>query len=402
MGTRTRQDEETDVDVNGTVAEGFEPVRDAFVRNFETLGERGAALAVYRDGRKVVDLWAGTKDVDGTEPWQRGTAQVVRSATKGVAAAVLLALWQRSRLDLDAPVAEYWPEFKARGKERVLVRHVLNHRAGLPVLDRPLTPQESLDPLRGPEAVAAQTPEWEPGTEHGYHALTYGWMLDGIVRRVTGKGTGEWIADEIAGPLGAELWLGLPAAEEAAGRAGRVGRVEAPEPASGAVLKARPKRSVTDAYQDPDSLTRRAFAAITPFPDQNDPAYRASALPATNGIATADGLARVYAALIGEVDGVRLLDTATVESARAEESSGPDRVLVVNTRFGLGYMLHGTASPLLGPGSFGHPGRGGALGFADPEAGIALGYVTNGFRKTVTADPRAQGLIRALRTSLAG
>ncbi|MGW5470345.1 serine hydrolase domain-containing protein [Streptomyces chartreusis] len=390
------------MDVNGTVAEGFEPVRDAFVRNFETLGERGAALAVYRDGRKVVDLWAGTKDVDGTEPWQRGTAQVVRSATKGVAAAVLLALWQRGQLDLDAPVAEYWPEFKARGKERVLVRHVLNHRAGLPVLDRPLTPQESLDPLRGPEAVAAQAPEWEPGTEHGYHALTYGWMLDGIVRRVTGKGTGEWIADEIAGPLGAELWLGLPAAEEAAGRAGRVGRVEAPEPASGAVLKARPKRSVTDAYQDPDSLTRRAFAAITPFPDQNDPAYRASALPATNGIATADGLARVYAALIGEVDGVRLLDTATVESARAEESSGPDRVLVVNTRFGLGYMLHGTASPLLGPGSFGHPGRGGALGFADPEAGIALGYVTNGFRKTVTADPRAQGLIRALRASLAG
>ncbi|MGW4167926.1 serine hydrolase domain-containing protein [Streptomyces chartreusis] len=390
------------MDVNGTVAEGFEPVRDAFVRNFETLGERGAALAVYRDGRRVVDLWAGTKDVDGTEPWQRGTAQVVRSATKGVAAAVLLALWQRGQLDLDAPVAEYWPEFKARGKERVLVRHVLNHRAGLPVLDRPLTPQESLDPLRGPEAVAAQAPEWEPGTEHGYHALTYGWMLDGIVRRVTGKGTGEWIADEIAGPLGAELWLGLPAGEEAAGRAGRVGRVEAPEPASGAVLKARPKRSVTDAYQDPDSLTRRAFAAITPFPDQNDPAYRASALPATNGIATADGLARVYAALIGEIDGVRLLDTATVERARAEESSGPDRVLVVNTRFGLGYMLHGTASPLLGPGSFGHPGRGGALGFADPEAGIALGYVTNGFRKTVTADPRAQGLIRALRTSLAG
>ncbi|WP_330354694.1 serine hydrolase domain-containing protein [Streptomyces chartreusis] len=390
------------MDVNGTVAEGFEPVRDAFVRNFETLGERGAALAVYRDGRKVVDLWAGTKDVDGTEPWQRGTAQVMRSATKGVAAAVLLALWQRGQLDLDAPVAEYWPEFKARGKERVLVRHVLNHRAGLPVLDRPLTPEESLDPLRGPEAVAAQAPEWEPGTEHGYHALTYGWMLDGIVRRVTGKGTGEWIADEIAGPLGAELWLGLPAAEEAAGRAGRVGRVEAPEPASGAVLKARPKRSVTDAYQDPDSLTRRAFAAITPFPDQNDPAYRASALPATNGIATADGLARVYAALIGEVDGVRLLDTATVERARAEESSGPDRVLVVNTRFGLGYMLHGTASPLLGPGSFGHPGRGGALGFADPEAGIALGYVTNGFRKTVTADPRAQGLIRALRASLSG
>jgi CubicO group peptidase (beta-lactamase class C family) len=387
------------VDVHGTVAEGFEPVGEAFARNFEALGDRGAAVAVYRDGRKVVDLWGGTKDVDGTVPWQRGTAQVVRSATKGVAAAVLLLLHQRGELDLDAPVGEYWPEFKAHGKDEVLVRHVLNHRAGLPVLDRPLTPAEALDPLRGPEAVAAQTPAWRPGTDHGYHALTYGWMLDELVRRVTGRGTGEWIAAEIAAPLDLELWLGLPPAEEAAGRTGRVGRVEAPESASG-VLRARPRRAVTEAYEDPESLTRRAFAAITPFPDQNDPAYRASALPATNGIATADGLARFYAALIGEVDGARLFDPATLELARAEESAGPDRVLVVNTRFGLGYMLHGSASPFLGPGSFGHPGRGGALGFADPETGIAFGYVTNGFRKTVTADPRAQALVRAVRTSL--
>ncbi|PAZ14616.1 esterase [Streptomyces sp. SA15] len=387
------------MDVNGTVAEGFEPVRDAFVRNFEALGDRGAAVAVYQDGRKVVDLWAGTRDVDGTEPWERGTAQIMRSATKGVAAAVPLLLRQRGELDLDAPVGEYWPEFKARGKERVLVRHVLNHRAGLPVLDRPLTPEQALEPSQGPEAVAAQAPTWAPGTDHGYHALTYGWMLDELVRRVTGMGTGEWIAAEMAGPLGLDLWLGLPADEEAAGRTGRVGRIEAPEPATGASLRVRPKRSVTQAYDDPASLTRRAFAAITPFPDQNDPAYRAAALPATNGIATADGLARFYAALITEVDGVRLFDPATVELARAEESAGADRVLVVNTRFGLGYMLHGSASPLLGPGSFGHPGRGGALGFADPETGIAFGYVTNGFRKTVTADPRAQALVRAVRAA---
>ena len=386
------------MDVNGTVAEGFEPVRDAFARNFEALGDRGAAVAVYRDGQRVVDLWAGTRDVDGAEPWERGTAQIVRSATKGVAAAVPLLLHQRGELNLDAPVAEYWPEFKARGKERVLVRHVLNHRAGLPVLDHPLTPEESLDPLKGPGAVAAQAPVWEPGTDHGYHALTYGWMLDELVRRVTGVGAGEWIAAEIAGPLGAELWLGLPAGEEAAGRTGRVGRIEAPEPTGG--LRARPKRSVTEAYEDPGSLTNRAFGAIAPFPDQNDPAYRASALPATNGIATADGLARFYAALIGEVDGVRLLSPATVGLARAEESSGPDRVLVVNSRFGLGYMLHGSASPFLGAGSFGHPGRGGSLGFADPETGIAFGYVTNGFRKTVTADPRAQALVRAVRQAL--
>jgi CubicO group peptidase (beta-lactamase class C family) len=382
------------VDVHGTVAEGFEPVRDAFARNFATLGDRGAAVAVYRDGRKVVDLWGGTKDVDGTAPWERGTAQVVRSATKGVAAAVLLLLHQRGQLDLDAPVGHYWPEFKARGKERVLVRHVLNHRAGLPVLDRPLTPQEALDPLKGPEAVAAQAPVWEPGTDHGYHALTYGWLLDELVRRVTGQGTGEWLASQVTGPLGLDLWLGLPESE--AGRAGRVGRVEGAEPTGG--LRARPKRSVTEAYEDPASLTRRAFAAISPFPDQNDPAYRASALPATNAMATADGLARFYATLIGDTAGAtRLFTPETVELARAEESAGPDRVLVVGTRFGLGYMLHGSASPFLTPGSFGHPGRGGALGFADPETGIAFGYVTNGFRKTVTADPRAQGLVRAVR-----
>ena len=382
------------MDVHGTVAEGFEPVRDAFVRNFETLGDRGAAVAVYRDGQQVVDLWGGTRDVDGTAPWEHGTAQVVRSATKGVAAAVLLLLHQRGQLDLDAPVGHYWPEFKARGKEAVLVRHVLNHRAGLPVLDRPLTPQDALDPLKGPEAVAAQAPVWEPGTDHGYHALTYGWLLDELVRRVTGQGTGAWLDSQVTGPLGLDLWLGLPESE--AGRAGRVGRVEGAEPTGG--LRARPKRSVTEAYEDPASLTRRAFAAISPFPDQNDPAYRAAALPATNAVATADGLARFYATLIGDTAGAaRLFTPQTVELARAEESAGPDRVLVVGTRFGLGYMLHGSASPFLTPGSFGHPGRGGALGFADPETGIAFGYVTNGFRKTVTADPRAQGLVRAVR-----
>ncbi|MBX9398456.1 beta-lactamase family protein [Streptomyces sp. TRM72054] len=380
------------MDVNGTVAEGFEPVREAFVRNFEVLGDRGAAVTVYRHGRKVVDLWGGTKDVDGTAPWEHGTAQIVRSATKGVAAAVLLMLRQRGELDLDAPVGELWPEYKAAGKEQTLVRHLLAHRAGVPVLDRPLTVAEAADPDLGAAAVAAQAPVWEPGSAHGYHAQTYSWLVGEVVRRVTGRSVGEWIADEIAGPLGAELWLGLPEGETA--RVGRVGRVEAPEAANG--LRARPKRAVADAYADRDSLTRRSFGAIWPTPDENDPVYRAAALPASNGIATADGLARFYASLIGEVDGgIGLFTPETVELARAEQSAGPDRVLVVSTRFGLGYMLHGSASPLLYPTSFGHPGRGGALGFADPESGIAFGYVTNGFR--VTADPRAQALVRALR-----
>ncbi|MFJ4889045.1 serine hydrolase domain-containing protein [Streptomyces sp. NPDC088788] len=384
------------MDVNGTVAEGFEPVREAFARNFAALGDRGAAVTVYRDGHRVVDLWAGTRDVDGTEPWQHGTAQIVRSATKGVAAAIVLLLAQRGLLDLDAPVASHWPAYKARGKEHTRVRHLLAHRAGVPVLDRPLTPAEAADPDIAAAAVAAQTPVWRPGTDHGYHAQTYSWLTGELVRRVTGRTLGAWIADEIARPLDLDLWVGLP--PEQAGRVGRVAQVEAP-PAPGG-LRTRPKRAVVEAYADPDSVTRRAFAAITPMPDENDPAYRAAVLPASNGIATADGLARFYAALIGEVDGVRLFTPETAAQARAQHSAGPDRVLVVNTRFGLGYMLHGPASPLLSPDSFGHPGRGGALGFADPEAGIAFGYVTNGFRTSVTADARAQALVRAVRAAV--
>ncbi|MEU5656260.1 serine hydrolase domain-containing protein [Streptomyces sp. NPDC047737] len=386
------------MDVRGTVAPGFEAVRDAFVRNFEQRGERGAAVALYHHGRKVVDLWAGTRDVDGAEPWAVDTVQIVRSAGKGVAAAVPLLLHQRGQVDLDAPVGTYWPEFKANGKERVLVRHLLAHRAGLAALDTALTPEQAADQVSGPQAVAAQRPQWEPGTDHGYHAQTYSWLIGELVRRVTGRTIGRWIAEEIARPLGLDFWFGLP--EDEAHRIGRIGPVEPPPTEGGGALRVRPKRSVVEAYGDPASLTRRAFGAIDPFPDENAPAYRAAELPASNGVATARGLARCYAAMIGEVDGQRLFAPATLTLARTEESAGPDRVLVVSTRFGLGYMLHGPAAPLLGPGSFGHPGRGGSLGFADPESGIALGYVTNGLQKGVTADPRAQALVRAVRSAL--
>ncbi|MFD4998954.1 serine hydrolase domain-containing protein [Streptomyces buecherae] len=433
------------VDVQGTVAPGFEPVRDAFAANFAQRGERGAAVTVYRDGTKVVDLWGGARDADGpttardaagpegqaepqgTAPWEAGTAQVVRSATKGVAAAVPLLLHQRGLVDLDAPVGTYWPEFKANGKERVLVRHLLSHRAGLPVLDTPLSPAEALDGVSGPRALAAQAPQWAPGTAHGYHAHTYGWLIGELVRRITGRTLGTWVADEIAGPLGLDLWIGLPDAERH--RVGRMAAIEAPAPPASRGLRVRAKQTVADAYRDPASLTRRAFGVIDPLPDENDPAYRAAELPASGAVATARALARFYAALIGDVapdpghglvSGAadvtdtaaaggaagalagtrRLFAPATLTLARTEESAGPDEVLVVHTRFGLGYMLHGSAAPLLAPGSFGHPGRGGSLAFADPESGIAFGYVTNGMQKNVTADPRAQALARAVHRSL--
>ncbi|WP_327362529.1 serine hydrolase domain-containing protein [Streptomyces sp. NBC_01296] len=394
------------MDVNGTVAEGFEAVRDAFVRNFEVLGDRGAAVAVYRDGRKVVDLWAGPGDVDGGdgdgadgggEAWAAGTAQVVRSATKGVAAVVPLLLHQRGLLDLDAPVAAYWPEFKAGGKERALVRDLLAHRAGVPALDVPLTPAEAEDGLSGARAVAEQQAFWEPGSAHGYHAQTYSWLLSELVLRVTGASLGQWLAQEVTGPRGLEFWIGLPEAERA--RVGRVGPVDPPQTAGG--LRTRPRRNVSEAYADPSSLTRRAFAAITPPPDENDPAFRAAELPASAGIGTARGLAGLYAVLLGDTeDGTRLFTPQTARLAGTELSSGPDRVLVVNTRFGPGYMLHSPASPLMSPASFGHPGRGGSLGFADPETGIGFGYVTNAHAKSVTADPRAQSLVRAVQSAL--
>ncbi|MGW6940398.1 serine hydrolase domain-containing protein [Streptomyces xanthophaeus] len=385
------------MDIQGVVAEGFEPVRDAFVRNFEVLGDRGAAVAVYRDGRKVVDLWGGTKDAYGTEAWTRDTAQIVRSATKGVAAAVPLLLHQRGLLDLDAPVASYWPEFKAGGKDRTLVRDLLAHRAGVPALDRGLSAAEAADGVSGPRAVAAQQPFWQPGTEHGYHAQTYSWLLSELVLRATGRTVGGILAEELAEPLGLEFWIGLPDSETH--RVGRVAPVDPPEGAG--LLRTRPRRNVSEAYADPDSLTRRAFAAIDPLPDENDPAYRAAELPASAGIGTARALARFYAATIGVVeDGARIFTPATTALAGKELSAGPDRVLVVNTRFGPGFMLHGPASPLLSPASFGHPGRGGSLAFADPEAGIGFGYVTNALAKSVTADPRAQALVRALRSAL--
>lgn len=384
------------IEVHGVVEPGYEPVRAAFAGNFARRGDRGAAVAVYREGRRVVDLWGGTAAPGGGEPWREDTAQTVRSATKGVAAACLLLLHQRGQLDLDAPVGAYWPEFKARGKERVTVRDVLAHRAGVPALDEPLTPQQALDGASGPRAVAAQQPLFTPGREHGYHAQTFSWLTGELVLRASGRTIGRFTAEEIARPLGLDLWIGLP--DDRVGQVGAIADTAAPEPTVSGALRSRPKRSVHDAYADPASLTRRAFAAITPLLDENDPAYRAGELAASGGIATARSLARFYGALVGEVDGgPRLFAPATVTAARTPESDGPDRVLVVNTLFGLGYMLHGPAAPMLGPGSFGHPGRGGSLAFADPDTGTGFGYVTNGMQRNVTADPRAQALVRALR-----
>ncbi|AUG81262.1 esterase [Kitasatospora sp. MMS16-BH015] len=399
------------VDIWGETAPGFEPVREAFARNFREHGELGAAFALYAGGRKVVDLWGGDArpEVGGRPapavPWTADTAQVLRSVTKGLTATAALHLVQRGGLDLDAPVAAYWPEFAAAGKERVPVRWLLSHQAGVPALDVPLRVEDVIAWEPAAAAVAAQAPAWEPGTAHGYHPYTFGWLVGEVVRRASGRSLGQYFAEEIARPLGLDLWIGLPA--EARPRVGLLVDLPAPEAAQTGPngLRLRPRQAVVDAYQDPTSLTARSFAAVRPGVDLNDPAVQSAEIPGAGGIGTARSVARLYAALIGGADRhggpagqllPPLLDPALLHEATGPEVKGPDRILIVSTSFGLGFFRHGPSSPMSSPAAFGHPGRGGSLGFADPELGIGFGYVTNGMQPGVTGDIRSRTLIAAV------
>ena len=386
--------------INGDVAPGFEPVREAFAANFAQHGDIGAALCVYRDGRPVVDLWGGQADPDTGRPWTRDTLQLVYSATKGATATAAHLLVQRGALDLDAPVAAYWPEFAANGKADIPVRWLLSHQAGLVALDQPVPLADALAWHPIVAALAAQRPLWTPGTAHGYHGRTFGWLVGEVIRRVSGRTPGRFFADEIAAPLGLDFFIGLPPSERA-----RVSRMTYQQPEvdlSTVPLESIPEdlRDLVAAMSDPNSLSNRAFQLTDPADiDFNSPEVQAAEIPASNGIGTAHGLARMYAALIGEVDGIRLLTPDTVAAATKEQSNGPDQVIMLPSRFGSGYMLPTALMPLTGPHSFGHPGRGGSLAFADPEHGIGFGYVMNNIVEGAD-DPRARLLVEALRVSL--
>jgi len=382
--------------IEGEVAAGFGAVREAFAENFSNLGDLGAAVCVYQDGRPVVDLWGGIADEDTGRPWTRDTLQLVYSATKGATATAAHLLAQRGELDLDAPVADYWPEFAAHGKAEIPVRWLLSHRAGLVALDQPVPLEQALAWHPMVAALAAQRPAWTPGTAFGYHGRTWGWLVGEVIRRVSGRTPGRFFADEIAAPLGLDFFIGLPEQERA-----RVSRMRDQQPAvdhSDVPLESIPEefRAAAAAWSDPNSLSNRAFAVTDPAGiDFDAPEVQAAELPASNGIGTARALARMYAALIGEVDGVRLLTPRSLASATAEQSSGLDLVMMTPSRFASGYMLPTDATPLTGPAAFGHPGRGGSLAFADPERGIAFAYVMN----TIVGGPgdnRAAALVRAV------
>ncbi len=382
----------------GQVEPGYEGVREAFESNFSTHGDVGAAFCLYVHGRKVVDIWGGVADLKKGRKWDEDTLTLVYSTTKGVSAICAHLLAQRGQLDLDAPVIEYWPEFGQAGKAAIPVRWFLSHRAGLPTIDRRLTPEAALAWEPAVEALAEQSPAWEPGSKHGYHALTYGWLVGEVIRRATGRSLGQVLSEEVSGPLGLDLWIGLPEAEE--DRTSRLIPVERAPLTSDALSALPPERiEMLKAMASPNSLAMRALNVTDPPFNFNSRAVHAGELPAANAIGTARALAKLYAATIGEVDGIRLLDPGTVEDATREQSNGPDQVLLVDTRFGSGFFLASPFSPLLGPRSFGHAGAGGSLAFVDRERGVGFAYVMNKMQQNLSGDPRTSQLIDAVRTA---
>jgi CubicO group peptidase (beta-lactamase class C family) len=377
---------EAAVRVDGMVAPGFEPVRDAFEANFRR-GEVGAACCVYVDGRPVVDLRGGTVAPGTAAPYTERTLQLVASVTKGAMAICAHRLAERGELDFDAPVTSYWPEFGAAGKERIPVRWLFSHQAGLPAVDKVLTMPELYTWTPIVDALAAQEPYWEPGTAHGYHGMTYGWLVGEVLTRITGLTPGRLLAREIAGPLGIDFWVGLPDAEH-----DRVAPlIPAPAPPPGAAPD-----PLAALLRDEKSLAFKAFFIPNGlFRAMNDPAMWRAELPAVNGMSTAASLAKMYAACLGEVGGVRLLRQETLAAATVQQTSGTDRVTGFGSRFGLGFMLSFPERPMAGDGSFGHYGLGGSVGFAHPERGLAFGYTVNQMLPGGVADPRSMALVDA-------
>jgi CubicO group peptidase (beta-lactamase class C family) len=367
-------------------------VRDAFEANFAAGRELGASFAVMLRGELVVDLWGGFADAGRTRPWRRDTLVNVFSTTKAMTALCAHLLVDRGRLDLDAPVARYWPEFAAAGKGALPVRWLLSHQAGLAALRRPLPTEALYDWERMTGALAAEAPWWEPGTQSGYHAMTYGYLVGEVARRAGGRSLGALFREEVAGPLGADFHIGLPPSEDA-----RVAELLPPSAEETAAAGAA-------ARVDPESLLGKVMGNPPLVPGAaNTLPWRRAEIPAANGHGNARSVARVMAVLAGggALGGVQLLREATLARAISEQCSGPDLVLPIPMRWGLGFMLTQPELPLgPNPRSFGHGGWGGSLGIADLDAELSWAYVMNKMSPGTTGDTRAFALAAALYGSL--
>ena len=376
--------------ISGRVASGFEPVARAFATNFLDHGEIGAACSLYHRGAPVVDIWGGYATASTKRPWEEDTITLVFSAAKGPTATCIHQLVEAHRLDVDLPVAHYWPEFGCNGKEHITTRMVLSHQAGLAAVDGILSLEQVLawDPVI--EAIAAQAPNWVPGSQHGYHARSFGWILGELIRRISGQSAGTFLQDHICSPLGLRYWVGLPGDQ-----LGNCATLVPPAGGSDAIAE----------LLGADSLTARVMGGPNNLFGYNDmwnrPEVLQAEMPSSNGVGDARSLARFYAALIGEVDGVRLLGSQQLSRACEEQVRGPDAVIFHETCFGLGYALHPALAPGAGPNSFGHPGAGGALAFADPDAALGFAYVMNAMQFNPEGDPRSMALVKAAYECLA-
>ncbi|GII78201.1 esterase [Sphaerisporangium rufum] len=387
----------------------FARVREVFERQFADGRQLGASFAVHLHGEPVVDLWGGVADRHTGRPWERGTPALAYSCTKAVTATVLLMLIEDGLADPHAPVAGIWPEFAARGKDRVTLEQVLSHQAGLPAIEDPVPVEEYEDQPAIAARLAAQAPLWEPGTAHGYHALSFGFLAGEIVRRLTGGGVGEFVAGRIAGPRDLELWVGAP--DDVAARAALLsagdrsgGRTPPAEPAprkdgpGGGTPPADLARALFAAMTDPGSLMNRATgnpSLARLKGGGNHPLALRAGWPAMGLVTTARGLAGFYRDLIGGV----LVPEKTLAEALRPRVAGPDRVLLIDSSFALGYLRPSAMFPAPPAGAataFGHTGLGGSLGLGDPRHGLAMAHVMNRMARGAAGDLRAYELADAV------
>jgi CubicO group peptidase (beta-lactamase class C family) len=388
-------------DIRGTWDGKFEAVRDAFERNFRDHDEIGAAVCVTYEGRTVVDLWGGRADPTIERAWERDTRVVVYSCTKGATALCAHLLADRGLLDLDAPVAEYWPEFASNGKETVAVSMMLDHSVGVPAVSTPLKPGDMYQWDTMCEALAKQEPWWEPGTRNGYHLITFGWTVGELVRRVSGRSLGEFFREEIAAPLGLEFDIGLPADLEPT-VAPIIPWMPTPEYDSGFT------RAIV---ADPKSLQAVAMGNLLEAEVNLDtPEGRAAQIGGGGGVANARGLAGMYTPLATE-GGKLVSNDAIARMSQTAVATSLDATLLIPSRFALGFMKsmdnrrrrlvdEGAISVILSSAAFGHVGAGGSLGFADPEEGLAFGYVMNRQGAGILLNERGQALVDAVYRSL--
>ncbi len=377
------------LEIHGTCKPGFEPVREAFAANFAERHEIGASVAVTVAGEPVVELWAGWADPARTRPWQADTLTNVWSTTKAMTSLCAHLLMDRGELDPDAPVARYWPEFAASGKSEIPVRWVMAHQSGLTGLAVPVALSDYYDWEKITGLLAAQAPLFPPGTASGYQAITFGYLIGEVIRRITGQSVGRFFAAEIAGPLGADFHIGLP--EPELGRCSELQGVRPTEDEQAALAQAY-------ANAHPAAMAALLNPALT-GDEANSDDWRMAEIPAANGHGTALGLATVFGAVTDGSE--RLISARALEAARAGNGVHNDLVLGFPIEFGLGFGLSGTDHHFgPNPAAFGHDGFGGSAVGGDPEAGVAFAYVMNRMGMNLVDDPRKMAIIDGVYRSL--